>query len=129
MREPLELDVCREPWPLHSADYVFSANTAHIMSWREVQCMFAGVARLLPGGGAFVLYGPFNRQGEFTSESNRQFDASLRAQHPQMGLRDDQALIGLAERCGMRLAADYAMPANNRTLVWTKAGTIVVDIN
>lgn len=84
---PLELDVTR-PWPIERADGVFSANTAHIMGWPAVEAMFAGVARILPEGGRFALYGPFNYGGEFTSDSNRQFDAMLRARDPEMGLRD-----------------------------------------
>ena len=35
-----------------------------------------GVVR---GGGVVVAYGPFNYQGAFTSASNAQFDAILRA--------------------------------------------------
>jgi hypothetical protein len=38
-----------------------------------------------------------------------------------MGLRDDQELFAVAERCGLTLQADNAMPANNRLLVWTRA--------
>jgi len=117
---PQKLDVRDSEWPLASADYVFSANTAHIMSWQEVELMFAGVGRVLRGCGLFCLYGPFNREGRFTSESNREFDASLRAHDPNMGLRDDQALIALGRRNGLVFTAEHALPANNRMLVWTK---------
>ena len=48
--QPLELDVDRA-FPAVDADAVFSANTAHIMSWPQVERMFAGIGRLLPGGG------------------------------------------------------------------------------
>lgn len=116
LRGPLQLDVLEASWPLDALDYAFSANTAHIMSWRAVEAMFAGVgARLKPGGG-FALYGPFNRDGEFTSESNRDFDASLRARDPAMGVRDDRAVVALARANGLALVADHAMPANNRLL-------------
>jgi len=33
---PIELDVDK-PWPAVDADAVFSANTAHIMSWAQVE--------------------------------------------------------------------------------------------
>src|SRR5690606_1779576 len=68
VRGPLELDVNEEVWPVERVDYVFSANTAHIMSWPEVEKMFEGVGRVLRSGGVFCLYGPFNRDGQFTSE-------------------------------------------------------------
>jgi cyclopropane fatty-acyl-phospholipid synthase-like methyltransferase len=120
LKGPFSLDVTAPSWPVERADYVFSANTAHIMSWAMVQKMFEGVARVLPKGGVFCLYGPFNRDGQFTSDSNRRFDVSLRARDPEMGLRDDQALIELGNAHGLLLAADRAMPANNRALVWKK---------
>lgn len=117
---PLALDVLQEIWPVREARYAFSANTAHIMSWGAVEAMFAGVSVALEPGGCFCLYGPFNRNGQFTSDSNRAFDESLRARDPQMGLRDDRALQTLGSRCELKFAADYSLPARNRLLVWTK---------
>lgn len=71
-------------------------------------------------GFVLVAYGPFNYGGDFTSDSNRQFDASLRARDPRMGIRDFGAVDALARAIGLRLVADVAMPANNRTLVWMR---------
>jgi SAM-dependent methyltransferase len=121
LRRPQPLDVNADVWPLERTDYVYSANTAHIMSWQEVQRMFAGIGRVLRHDGVFCLYGPFNRNGEFTSESNRAFDASLRARASHMGIRDDGALIELARAHGLAALADYSLPANNRVLVWRRA--------
>lgn len=120
LRGPLRLDVREEAWPVTRASYAYSANTAHIMSWPEVEAMFAGVGAVLDPAGKFCLYGPFNRDGRFTSDSNRAFDESLRARDPAMGVRDDQALIALGRRHGLSLVADYALPANNRLLVWNE---------
>jgi hypothetical protein len=120
LRGPLRLDVRDEIWPVADVQYAFSANTAHIMSWGEVELMVAGVARALAPKGVFCLYGPFNRDGQYTSESNRSFDESLRAQDPKMGVRNDRDLMDLAARVGLTFAADYSMPARNRLLVWTK---------
>lgn len=120
LRGPHALDVRQEIWPVREALYAFSANTAHIMSWGEVEAMFAGVSVALEPGGCFCLYGPFNRDGQFTSDSNRAFDESLRARDPQMGIRDDRALQILGKRCELQFAADYSLPARNRLLVWTK---------
>jgi cyclopropane fatty-acyl-phospholipid synthase-like methyltransferase len=120
LRGPFGLNVRDAEWPVSEADYVFSANTSHIMSQAEVAIMFAGVGSLLRPGGFFCLYGPFNRNGQFTSDSNREFDASLRARDPAMGIRDDQALIALGRQSGLGLAADHSLPARNRMLVWKK---------
>ena len=117
----LELDVlgC---WPDSKFDAVFSSNTAHIMSWQAVCAMFAGVADVLPPGGVFCLYGPFNEGGMFTSSSNEQFDSDLRARDPMMGLRDSAALELLAGRHQINLMKKFQLPANNQMLVFRKIG-------
>ena len=119
---PLELDVARGPWPVDGFDAVFSANTLHIMGWPEVEAFFAGVGRVLAGArdGVLAVYGPFNDAGGHTSDSNREFDAWLRARDPRSGLRDFKAVDALAAAAGLRLAADVAMPANNRCLAWRR---------
>ena len=116
---PLALDV-NEDWPQGPFDAVFSANTCHIMAWPEVETMFAGIGRILSTGGVVCLYGPFNDGGQFTSASNAQFDAGLKAQAPHMGIRDFEAIDALAAAQGLALQGDHAMPANNRLLVWRR---------
>lgn len=118
---PLALDVDDDPWPEEQVDGVFSANTTHIMSWPQVERMFAGVGRVLGAGGVFCLYGPFNYAGSHTSDSNARFDAWLKARDPRSGIRDFEALDALARGAGMWLARDYEMPVNNRILVWRKS--------
>ena len=119
---PPALDVNDPVWPVGPVDAVFSANTAHILSWPSVTAMLVGVGRLLPGGGVFALYGPFHYGGEATSPSNARFDAELRARDPAMGVRNFEDLDALARASGLSLQRDYPMPVNNRTLVWVKTG-------
>lgn len=120
MLEPIELDVERG-FPAVDVDAVFSANTCPIMSWPQVERMFAGVGALLPPGGVFALYGPFNYGGKHTAPSNADFDASLRRRDPASGLRDAEVVVALAQRHGMSMEEDNAMPANNRLLIFRKA--------
>lgn len=103
-----------------TADAVFSANTCHILSWPQVQAMFAGIDRLLPPGGVFALYGPFNYSGRHTSESSARFDAMLRGRDPASGLRDFEAVVALGEGHGLAQGEDNTMPANNRLLVFRR---------
>ena len=91
------------------------------MSWAQVERMLEGVARLLPRGGALAVYGPFHYGGKATSESNARFDAMLRARDPLGGVRDFEAVRDFAQRHGLALEADHAMPANNRLLVFRRA--------
>ena len=118
---PLELDVNHTDWHSGRYDAVFSANTLHIMSWPEVEKCFEGVGQVLEPGGVLVVYGPFNYHGQFTSESNARFDQWLKARDPASGVRDFEAVDALACKQGLTLVQDYAMPANNRMLVWVKA--------
>jgi cyclopropane fatty-acyl-phospholipid synthase-like methyltransferase len=117
-REPLTLNVMSENWPAREFDGIFSANTAHIMGWSEVEKMFAGIGRVLLPSGRFCLYGPFNYDGQFTSESNARFDVWLKNRDPKSGVRDVADLDKLADKAGLKLMEDYEMPANNRILVW-----------
>ncbi len=123
IRPMIKLDVGREPWPVSGINGVFSANTAHIMAWTEVEQMFHGIGQRLTAQAAFCLYGPFNDQGRSTSESNQQFDRHLRARAPHMGIRDLDDLNNLAGAAGLTLESNVAMPANNNLLVFKLAGT------
>lgn len=117
---PLALNVSATNWNLPPIIGVFSANTAHIMSWQDVKAMFQGVAASLQPDDAFCLYGPFNYGGRFTSASNQQFDASLRQRSAVMGIRDMNDLKELGNKNALVLESDFEMPANNRLLVWRR---------
>ncbi|MCF6193861.1 MAG: class I SAM-dependent methyltransferase, partial [Kangiellaceae bacterium] len=86
----------------------------------SVEKMFAGIGRVLNRNGVFCLYGPFNYNGEFSSQSNAQFDIWLKQRDPVSGVRDFEALQKLAKAAGLQLIDDVEMPANNRLLAWRK---------
>ncbi len=117
---PICLDVLSDPWPDELFQAVYSANTAHIMSWGGVCALFEGVGRVLVPGGPFVLYGPFNVNGRFTAPSNEEFDGRLRSRDAEMGLRDMADLERLASRQAMTLEQKVSMPANNFLLVFRR---------
>lgn len=117
---PVQLDVAQGPWPARSFDAAFSANTLHIMGWSEVEACFAGLDKTLAADAVLAVYGPFNYGGKFTSDSNREFDASLKARDGRMGIRDAEAVDALALTIGLRRVDDAAMPANNRCRVWRR---------
>jgi len=117
---PLALSVCDTHWPGDEYDAVFTANTLHIISERQVECLFAGACRVLGSDGRLLVYGPFRYAGRFTSSSNAAFDRSLRTRDPDSGIRDFETVHRLAERQGLILDEDYAMPANNQLLAWRR---------
>jgi len=117
---PLALDVSDAHWPPISVDSIFSANALHIMSWRCVEHLFVGIGKILESNGLVCIYGPFNYNNAFTSESNEKFDGWLKSRDPESGIRNFENVDALARAQGLVLVEDYEMPANNRTLVWEK---------
>ena len=115
----IELDVCKT-WPDEHYDGAFAANVAHIMHWHEIEAMFAGLSIILKQGAKFCLYGPFNINGNYTSDSNRKFDQWLLARDPHSCIRDKNDLNELAKNNKFKLANDWEMPVNNRILTWEK---------
>jgi len=122
VRDPILLDVQQAQGVNGAYDGLFSANTAHIMSMPAVRCMFDVAGRLLSADGVFCLYGPFNQDGKFSSDSNKDFDRSLRSQDPVMGIRILEELDEFAAGSMMQRERLYAMPANNLLAVWRKQG-------
>lgn len=116
---PIELDV-GGAWPAGPFDAVFSANTLHIMAWPEVRALFAALPGVTTRDAVLAIYGPFNFDGRFSSDSNAAFDATLKARAPHMGIRDAEAVDALARAAGFDLGGDIAMPANNRLRVWRR---------
>jgi hypothetical protein len=93
---PISLDVESTGWPQAEFDAVFSANTLHIVSWRAVERMFAGIASVLAASGVLAIYGPFNYGGRFTADSNASFDAWLKTRDASSGIRDFENVDALA---------------------------------
>ena len=90
------------------------------MDWPAVEASFRGLAGALAANATLVVYGPFNDDGSYTSDSNRAFDAWLKARDPHSGIRDAGAVDALARAIGLRPVDDIAMPANNRCLIWRR---------
>jgi len=122
LRHPLSLDVTQPEWPLSRTDAVFTANTFHIMAWDQVLALLDGCGALLNAGGLLLVYGPFNEQGEYTSESNARFDEWLKETAPHRAIRDRQQTAAEAWLRGLELRETLEMPANNRILVFERGG-------
>jgi hypothetical protein len=117
LHQPIPFTIGINAWPIASVDAVYTANTTHIMQPLEAQLMMQLVADNLPDGGVFCQYGPYNFQGQYTSESNQSFDQHLREQGCG-GIRDIDELTLWAKP--LLLIETVPMPANNFMLVWQK---------
>ena len=128
---PLAFDLTTDdiPKPLNSMesqtsnlpyDAVFTANTLHIIAWPLAERLFELVGEVLPINGKFVIYGPFNENGQYSSDSNREFDNQLRERDPKSGIRNKEDMVALARQHQLILDKQYKMPANNEILVLKK---------
>lgn len=126
IKPPLKLDLADPDWSEATRAggcppnllAIFCANVIHIAPWRVAEGLFAGAGRMLQEGGYLFLYGPFKRNGKHTALSNAVFDASLRENNPDWGVRDIDDVEKLASSCGLVLCEVVEMPANNLIVVF-----------
>lgn len=125
-RAALDLDAAAD-WPLLPAVAVLgplaailALNVIHIAPVAVARGIVAGAGQALSPGGVLVFYGPFKEHGRHIGDGNAAFDAGLRAENPDWGLRDIAEIGTLAAKAGLGFAALQAMPANNRLLVLRK---------
>jgi len=123
VQKPIVIDL-NKAWPMPDnnprVDGLYTANTLHIISWPLVVKFFDGISQNLSAQAKVCIYGPFNYQGEFTSESNANFDKWLKERDENSGIRDIEAILLLASSAGLQVIDDHEMPANNRLLVFSK---------
>jgi hypothetical protein len=116
----IELDATGEVWPVTSADAALCINMVHIAPWAATEGLARGAARILPTGGMLYLCGPYRFGGRHTASSNEAFDADLRRQNPEWGIRDIEAVVALATAHGFQSPMIEEMPANNVSLVFRR---------
>jgi len=117
---PFTLNVSEDNWPTDTFDTLYSANSFHIMSKQNVSDFFSKLPTVLNSKGLVIIYGPFNYQGDFTSESNARFNDWLKSNNPHSGIKDFEWCNDLANKANLVLVDDLEMPQNNRILVWQK---------
>ncbi len=120
IQDPVRLDVSKDDFPKVKFDVVFTANTFHIMNWKECKSFMKLLGHRLREGSRATIYGPFKYKGEFTSESNAAFDESLKQKDPLMGIRSFEDVHSNMVKNGFELIHDHEMPANNRMLVYNR---------
>ena len=113
--EPQYLDLTEPDWArFEPCQVLYSANVIHIMPEALLPQMFTSHCDLL------LFYGPYKYNGEFTSESNGNFDLWLKERNPLSGIRDIETLTRCAKENRYELVSDTAMPANNQFLVFSR---------
>jgi ribosomal protein S18 acetylase RimI-like enzyme len=121
---PIDLDATAT-WPDVAADAVLCINMIHIAPWAAAEGLVRGAAKL---GAMLILYGPYRRHGRHTAPSNEAFDADLRSRNAAWGVRDMEAVAGLAAANGYASPEVVPMPANNVMLIFRRPAIADPDI-
>ena len=120
VKAPIELDVLRQRWPVDRVDAILAINLVHIAPWAVTSSLFRGATDHLNDSGVLVMYGPYRLFGHYHAPSNEAFDARLRSENIEWGVRDVRDIITAADQYGFVLNALIPMPANNHILVFRR---------
>lgn len=117
---PLDIDVTSETWPIDRVDAMLAINMVHISPWTATEGLIRGAGKLLSSGGSLILYGPYKQEGREFVDSNMEFDAWLRNQNADWGIRQLEEVAELAGRAGLSLSSIVDMPANNLCVIFKR---------
>ena len=117
MRPAMLLDASAD-WPITQADAVVCINMTQISPWAATVGLLRNAARLLPPSAVLFIYGPYNQRDVPLAQSNAAFDASLRQQNAEWGLRYVDDIAEEAYKSGLHLDSVIDMPANNLSLIF-----------
>lgn len=123
LQAPINLNVALADWwqSLENTNVIFCANMIHIAPWDAALGLAKGAGQLLPVGGLVILYGPFLETPE-NAASNLAFDQSLKARHPQWGIRNLPDVKHIFADNGLNLQQMLEMPRDNYLLVFKHLG-------
>ncbi len=119
---PVHLDATVLGWSqsFDQKDLIVLINLLHLISWAEVTALVSEAALTLRPKGRLVLYGPFMRAGELTSDGDKRFHDALIRQDPDIGYKDDTQMQELLRANGLEVLEIAEMPANNLAFVAKK---------
>lgn len=121
LRSARELDTRDENWVVGDADAILCSNMIHIAPWESCIGLFRGADHILHDRGVVVTYGPYRFPGRAPVPSNESFDLSLRSRNPEWGVRSIDDVTEVAGDWGFCRHETVPMPANNHSIVWTRA--------
>jgi hypothetical protein len=119
IRPARHLDAAGPDWAeaLGGYDLVTLCNLLHLMTERQARAVVTGAVAALSPRGRFVLYGPFQRAGRFTSPGDAAFHAQITAANPEHGYKNDTDIEAWLAEVGASRVKRVEMPANNLAFV------------
>lgn len=124
IRPAMFLDATKPGWSVDHGpkDLILLSNLLHLISTPETETLIREAGRALAHGGQLMLYGPFMRGGELTSEGDQRFHEELTAADPDIGYKDDFDITDMLHSSGLELTELIEMPANNLAFVARRFG-------
>ena len=104
---PEVLKIGTDDFPKGTFSYVFTSNTLHIMSWKEAKGLFKLLGKRLREGALVFIYGPFNYDGKYSSDSNEKFDQWLKSRDSKSGIRNFEEVTQSMDKYGFKLLKDH----------------------
>jgi SAM-dependent methyltransferase len=120
--DPIVLDAGRSGWSqdLCNFDAIVIVNLFHLIPESTVKTILHEAANALSAGGILIVYGPFMRGGDLTSDGDIAFHNALVSENPDIGYKDDFDVIDWIQENWLEMRHILEMPANNMCLVAQK---------
>ena len=122
IKRPLLIDATVEKWDIQINNYdaIIAINILHLISFKEMKNLVRGSSSALKSNGHLIVYGPFMRGSELTSDEDIKFHSSLVECDPEIGYKDDFDILDEIEANNLCPEAIIEMPANNLMFVAKK---------
>lgn len=120
IKKPQRFDVSKDDFPKLRFDIVFTANSLHLMHWKDCKSLMKLLGHRLREGSRAIFYGPFKYSGEFLSENHRELDQELKMNDPLSGIRSFEDIHKNMVKDGFELVDDIEMPSKSRMLIYTR---------
>ena len=119
---PLSLDATAENWAkeIDAYNVIIVINFFHLISNKEMKILIRESSLALQTNSYFVIYGPFMRGGELTSDQDIKFHTSLIECDPDIGYKDDFDILDEIEANNLSPEAIIEMPSNNLMFIAKK---------
>ena len=119
VRSAMLLDASAD-WQIAHADAIVCINMAHISTWAATVGLVRNAAHILPQSAPLFIYGPFRQHDVPLAEGNATFDAALRQQNVEWGLRYVEDITKEARDVCLTLDQIIPMPSNNLSLIFCR---------
>jgi hypothetical protein len=122
--DPVHLDLTDpntwfNPGPKKSFAAIFCINIFQVAPISIADGMMNCASKLLKDDGFLLIYGPFQHEGKFSTDSNKEFHDTLSSIGvSEWGLKDVADLKKAANDHGMELKEIIDMPSNNFSLIF-----------